>query len=45
MTVVWPTGYRFPRAGGIDDQGFLEMRLLAAALRGEQQAVARLMAR
>lgn len=45
VTVVWPTGYRLPSAGGLPQQGYLEMRLFAASLRGEQRAAARLMAR
>lgn len=39
-TVVWPTGYTFPNEGGLENQNYMEMRLFAAALAGEQDAAA-----
>lgn len=46
VTVVWPTGITtWPTHGGAEDQSYLTSRLFAAALRGEQAGVARLMAK
>lgn len=46
VTVVWPTGFtQLPTFGGIGEQDFIDARLLAAALRGEQHGIARLMAK
>jgi hypothetical protein len=46
VTVVWPTGITtWPRMGGAEDQSYLTSRLFAAALRGEQQGMARMMAK
>jgi hypothetical protein len=43
VIVVWPTGLtQLPIQSGVGDQAFLDTRLLASALRGEQNGVARL---
>ena len=46
VTIVWPMGLtQLPTDGGIGEQSFLDARLLAAALRGEQHGTVRLMAK
>jgi hypothetical protein len=46
VTVIWPTGFTtYPAKGGWDDQSYLTTRLFMAALRGEQQGTARMMAK
>jgi hypothetical protein len=46
VTVVWPTGFSsWPSDGGLNDQGYLTVRLFSAFLRGEQRGQIRLMQR
>lgn len=46
VVVVWPTGFsQLPKAGGIEDQDYLTVRLFSACLRGEQQGTSRTMAK
>jgi len=46
VVVTWPTGFgNLPHDGGWQDQPYLTTRLLAAALRGDQQGTSRLMSK
>ncbi len=46
VTVMWPTGFSMlPLAGGFEDQSYLQMKMFAAFLRGEQRGQSRMMSK